>query len=295
MTERCTLTIVVAVKDATENLREITDRLSATTQPSVQLLFVFAGEPPQAWSAQGVNETLSASADSLVPHLWRDGIRHARGDAVALTTAQCLPAEDWVASLLAADLTQHVGVGGPIDLDQRCSPVHKAIYLLRYIAFALPQRSRTVQDIAADNAVYRRTNIMAHDDLLAQGFWEPSFHRRFAVEGLTLTMNATICVAYRGRETPGAFALQRFQHGREYGSSRSTGQPLWRRLLYLIASPILPFVILTRIVRRASRRALLAQAMLPAAPWLLWFVVSWSLGEARGYLGSIISSARGRT
>ncbi|MDZ4762164.1 MAG: hypothetical protein SGJ21_13950 [Alphaproteobacteria bacterium] len=293
MSTDCALTIVVAVKDAAANLADLSTRLGSAASSGNQLLFVFAGPPPDGWTPPPGGETLSSPENTLIPELWRDGILRARGKHVALTSAHCLPSPDWVATLLAADLQKNVGVGGVIELDPRCSPVHKSIYLLRYLAFAPPQRARAVADIAADNAIYRRAEIMAHPQLLAKGFWEPSFHRRFATEGLSLCVAPAIRVGYRGRELAGDFARQRLQHGREYGESRSRALPLLRRVAYLLASPLVPFVILTRVTRRAFRGDIYLRALPVASPWLLWFIASWSIGEIGGYLNAVLRPARG--
>lgn len=287
MSEDCGLTLIVAVKDASANLDAFVSRLSGAAAPGVELLFLFAGPPPATWTAPPGGQTILSPANRLIPELWRDGILRARGRNIALTTAHCLPSPDWVEALLAADLSRHVGVGGVIALDASCSAAHKAIFLLRYSAYAPPQRAREVTDIAADNAIYRRADIMEHADLLAKGFWEPSFHRRFAAAGRTLCMDPSMKVFYRGREQPGAFAAQRMQHGREYGESRSAELPLLQRIGLLLASPLVPFIIAIRVIRRALRTGAYARALLLASPFLAWFIASWSIGEFSGYLNAI--------
>ncbi len=237
---------------------------------------------------------ITADERALIPELWRDGILRARGTRVALTTGQCIPCQGWVASLLAADLTANVGVGGLIDLDPRCSPVHKSIYLLRYLAFSPPQEARTVADIAADNAIYRRGEIMAYPRLLEKGFWEPSFHRRFAASGLSLRVNPAIRVVYYGRELSSDFARQRLEHGREYGESRSRDRPFPQRIAFLLMSPLIPVIILARVTRRAFRSTTYLLALPVALPWLLWFVGSWSVGEFSGYLKALLRPAEER-
>lgn len=287
MSEHCALTIVVGVKDASANLEELVSRLSTAISSEIEVLLMFAGAPPRGWTPPLGIQVVSCPASSLVPELWRDGIVRARGRHLALTTAHCLPSPDWVHGLLAADLSNHVGVGGLIALDPGCSASHKAIYLLRYSAFAPPQTARNVSDIAADNAIYRRAEIIEHADLLAKGFWEPSFHRRFAANGLSLRLDPSIRVFYRGQERAGAFAAQRMQHGREYGESRSAELPVGQRIGLLLASPLVPFIIATRVIRRTLSNRAYARALPLASPWLVWFIASWSIGEFSGYLNAI--------
>jgi DNA-binding LacI/PurR family transcriptional regulator len=64
-----------------------------------------------------------------------------------------VPASEWVETLLAADLDR-AAIGGVIVNDPEADSVAKAIFLLRYAAYAPPQDQRAVRDIAADNAIY---------------------------------------------------------------------------------------------------------------------------------------------
>lgn len=284
------LSIVVAVKDATDNLEAIAERVVASEM--VEVIYVFAGDPPQNWPAPSRARTISASAASLIPHLWRDGIEHAEGEAVALLSAHCIPDHNWCAAAFAADLHNYVGVGGTITLSTECHPLHRAIFLLRYLRFAPPQTGGAVDDIAADNAVYRRSSLLDHPDLLSQGFWEPSFHRRFKQAGLSLFLDPHMRVNYRGREKGAAFAAQRFAHGFEYGASRSSQKSLLQRLAFVAASPLAPVAIFARLVLRSSRSATYALSLLIALPWLMWFLAAWSLGEALGYVKALTSPGK---
>lgn len=283
-----TLSIVIAVKESHANLAAIAERLDAP--PEIEIIYVFAGMPKSDWRMPDRARLVVAEASMLIPHLWRDGIMQAGGTAVALLSAHCVPAPDWVDQLVSADLHSYVGVGGAIGLDPTCSALHRAVYLLRYLRFAPPFQARSVDDIAADNSIYRRSALLGHADLLAQGFWEPSFHRRFTRSGLRMSLDPRLRVDYRGRESGVAFARQRCEHGCEYGASRAAGRPLLRRLAFVTLSPLAPLAILGRIILRASRRIEYAASLVVALPWLAWFLCAWSLGEARGYLKALMSS-----
>ena len=289
------ITIIIAVKEAEANLHELLERLSPAKTDEVQYIFVVAGDPPADLAGLGdIVEVVGAPAGTLVPVLWRDGIRRARGHGVALTTAQCLPPRGWVAALLAADLANFVGVGGPIDLYPGNGPAHRAIYFLRYLAFTPPQTKREVFEIAADNAIYRRAEILQHEDLLAEGFWEPSFHRRFRQQHLGLQLDPELCIAYRGCEPPEAFPRHRHSHGRAYGRWRAEQVSLPRQVALVLVSPLLPAVLLLRVLRRAWAHPQFRASSLPALPWLMLFILAWSTGEARGYLAATKARLGGR-
>ena len=285
------LSVVVAVSDAEANIPAIVERLACERHPQVEFLFGHTPRDP------GVPRLLPAAANvrafaagetSLIPHLWRDGIRAACAERVAVTTAHCVPAENWVDSLLGADLREVAGVGGTIENDPASGAMGWAIHIQRYTPFSPPQGARRVEDIAADNAVYRRADILGQADLLDEGFFEPQFHARFRAAGAGLALDPRIRVIHRNRYRAGTFFGMRYEHGRQFGAARARGLPIGRRLLLAAASPILPFVFLRKIVRNARRHEVLREHWVPALPWLGFFLLGWGAGEALGYWGSLV-------
>ena len=279
------LTVVIAVKGGQANLAAILDRLSGADSRVVEVLFCTAGPAAEVLMRSGArHRVIEAEEAALVPYLWRDGLVAARSDRVALTTAQFVPPQNWIAGLLAADLDRWAGVGGPIENDAEAQPVRWAVYFLRYWKFAPPLPSGPVEEIAADNAVYDRREVMKHPDLLALGFWEPSFHARFRADGRGLGLDPRLLSLYRGHDGVGEFSRQRFAHGRTFAETRGRPRSRANAVAYLLATPLLPALLIARIMSKALRRRRLAVRFFQALPWLLVFVTAWSVGEAAGYL-----------
>jgi len=285
MTGAPELSIVVAIKDAAENVPRVLAAL-ADVPDDCEVLLCFAGKAGStASSARTI--VLTAPEDALIPHLWRDGILAARAPRVALTTAQCVPSADWARQIRHADMQRWAGVGGAIDNDPAASAANWAIFFLRYSAFAPPLKGGPAPEIAADNAVYDRAAILACPDLLAEGFWEPSFHRRFHDAGRMLLLDPAIVVTHHGLVTASDFAAQRMAHGHEYGAERGGRASRMTALGLLLRSPLVPLLILARIVRREMARREYRRHLLPSLPWLLAFAVAWSAGEASGYAAAL--------
>src|SRR5262249_10678294 len=149
--------------------------LRPASHPEVEFLFCHAPadpDEPSLVSDEDNVRVLCNQQSSLIPHLWRDGILAAQGDLVATTTAHCIPAPDWVETLLGADLAG-VALGGTLENDPEADARSNAIFRLRYAAYASPQAKREVHELAADNAVYRRPALLRHKDLLPRRFWGP--------------------------------------------------------------------------------------------------------------------------
>lgn len=279
------LTVVIAVKGGEANLGAILERMVVTDPHMVDVLFCVAGPAPEALKQIGArHRVIEASEAALVPHLWRDGLVAAQSDRVALTTAQFVPPEAWVEGLLSADLDHWAGVGGPIENDGEANPVRWAVYFLRYWKFAPPVSLGPADEIAADNAVYDRAEVMKHPDLLAQGFWEPSFHARFRADGRGLCLDERLLSRYRGHDGVDDFSRQRFAHGRAFAVTRGRSGSRAAAAAYLLATPLLPPLLIGRIMSKAFRLRLHAVRLFQALPWLIVFVAAWSAGEAAGYL-----------
>ncbi|MEO8159683.1 MAG: hypothetical protein ABI648_17930, partial [Betaproteobacteria bacterium] len=95
-------------------------------------------------------------------------------------------------------------------------------------------------------------------------------------------------VIHHNRYGARQFFGQRFAHGREFGLARAGGLSWPRRILLIILSPLLPLVFLRKIVASARDRPQYDRQLRRAFPWLLFFLVGWGLGEARGYVESVV-------
>ena len=281
------LSVIIAIQHAQENLPLIFEKLSPANHKDVEFLFCLVDADKQAVenlvSLDNVRVVMSTDGN-LIPHLWRDGIVAAQSEKVALGTAHCIPASDWVEQLLATDMQVLPGIGGVIENDKDSSAKDWAVYLLRYIPFSPPQTQREMHEIAADNAVYRRADILEQSDLLKKGFWEPSFHAEFRKKGLHLELHPNIRVTHRNRYSSTQFFAQRFFHGIEFGLARARNISTIKRFMLIVLSPLLPFIFLRKIISAVLKQGSYNSKLIIASPWLLFFLSGWGFGEACGYL-----------
>jgi hypothetical protein len=289
MNQAIMLSIIVGVQHAQKNVAEIVRAVAPTLHPQVELLLCHTAADPDVSALVGSQNQIrliSGPAGSLIPHLWRDGILAARGERVATTTAHCIPTQGWVEALIAADL-KNAAYGGIIENDPNADAKARAIFLLRYSAFAPPETKRDVRELAADNALYRRSDLLRHKDLLQLGFWEPSFHGRFHAEGIRLILDPTLRVTHRNRYSAHEFIAQRFAHGREFGLARARMQSFLRSLLLILLAPCIFVVLITRIVSASRQKSELRKQLKGAGIWLAVFTLAWTVGEIFGYVTTI--------
>ncbi len=228
---------------------------------------------------------MCTSPEQWIPELWEAGIRASRGSIVALTTAHCVPDDDWMKEVLAAHHgSVYVGIGGAIENDASASITDWAVYLCRYARYMRPFAPYVIRDIPADNASYKRWALDSCTDVRARGFWEPDIHAKLTAEGYQLFMTPRIGVRHLRSFTFIKFMRQRFWHGRQFGSSRAMRLSTAVRLAHIVAAPLVPFLMLTRIACQVFRRRQHITHLLLATPVLLLFLASWTTGQVIGYM-----------
>ena len=65
------------------------------------------------------------------------------------------------------------------------------------------------------------------------------------------------------------------------------GKSLLFRLAAIAAAPLVPLILLGKIVRRIARKPSYLGPFLHSLPVLLMFIGSWALGEASGYRSAV--------
>lgn len=220
----------------------------------------------------------------LIPELWGAGIRHSSGDIVAITTAHFVPKDDWITQILQAHEASVPAIGGAIENDESADIVDWAVYFCRYTRYMLPFSARFAPEIAGDNASYKRACIDQYDGSWRNGFWESSVHAELKKAGVPLLLTPSIVVYHKRSFGFWSFMRERFRHGKHFGKWRGSHVSRLKRMLYLVASPLIPFVLLLRIIREVLRTGRHKMQFLLSSPVLQLFLFSWSLGEFVGYL-----------
>lgn len=285
------LTVIVAVEDSSENIKAVLEALDPPKHPMVQFVFGFAGASDNlpAYADKWANvDTLIVPAGCRIPHIWAEGIRQSRAKYVGLLTGQFVPREDWVARALALPWPEsRAGYGGVISNNARAGAMDWGIFILRYCRFAPPLSATVVEDIAADNSVYRRDLILEEESLLANGFWEPAFHTRFRRRGFDLALDPELAAEQHNRYSARDFASQRYQHAIEFGRERAeTKSTTWIFMMLLLA-PLLPGVFFAKVLAAATGSQHCRRHVFSSIPWIIFFLICWGSGEARGYFEAL--------
>jgi hypothetical protein len=288
------ISIVIGVQGAHANIGEILAALKAPVEDEVEVLLCAPRNDPIDPCHLNISSVrlVEGGDDALIPELWRDGIVAARGDKIATLTAHCIPNKDWMKVVASLDMSLCAAYGGVIALSSGANAVDAAIHLLRYAGVSPPQTAREMDDLAADNAVYHRDDILACGDLLPLGFWEPSYHARFRRAGRRMAMQPDLICTHKNNYTPAEFMAQRRRHGRVFGRMRGQRQPHIKRVIMLLLSPLSFFIFGAKLTYKITRTPALRSDLLRALLWLAVFLANWSWGECRGYADTIFGPYR---
>jgi glycosyltransferase involved in cell wall biosynthesis len=220
----------------------------------------------------------------FIPELWGIGIGESTGECVALTTSHFVPAATWTAKILKAHEQPFAGIGGAIENEEKAGLVSWAVYFCRYSPYMLPFGKTEVEDFAADNASYKRSDLEKVKDSMRDGFWETFVHQKMRHAGMTLLKSPEIVVFHQKSFTFAGFMSQRLWHGRQFGQARVSKMSTFRRAAMILLSPTIPFIYLFRITRRVLDKKRNFSNFFWSLPILILFLLSWSTGEFSGYV-----------
>jgi len=281
------LSIVVASKNARRTIHICLDALVEQSQnEGVEILLIDASVDGSAEIARHYKEIklVESDPDSLIPELWKIGIELSEGRAVAFTTANFIPAHDWVVGILNQIQSRHAATGGVFEKLVPDQLNQWAIYFLRYASYLPSNSPHTTIQVAADNAVYQRWVFEKYAELLEDGFWEHPINRQLNADGYSLFLTPALKVSMGYFSSSVDFFEQRFLHGRIFGAERAAQVSLFRHGLYVITSPIIPLILLVRVVRNVLKNNSHKIKFFSSLPWILFYLLGWSFGELSGYL-----------
>lgn len=224
-------------------------------------------------------------ARETIPALRRSGAEVAQGDVIAIIEEHCLAAPDWLERALEAFEASDCGVAGGPVLDYSYDRLRDwVVYFCEYNNYLPPWHDGETHDLGSANIAYSRALLVKYGDLLGTGYWEAVLHPRMAADGVKFSAVPAMAVYHRGPFDFWYYLGQRYLFSRAFAGARSQQLSPALKLAYLVASPLVPFLLWMRMARRVfSKRchvAKFAQASLLFIPVLIVYVT----GEFVGYL-----------
>lgn len=214
------------------------------------------------------------------------GVRATSAPLVALGEDHVLPTPGWAEALIQASAAGWTGIGSAFDNANPHSLLGWIHLIFAYEQWLTPAQAGEKEDIPGHNSVYRREALLAYGPALgAKLDREGGLHRDLRRQGGRLFLEPTAVVYHYNVTGLWPSTRLRFYGGRLFGATRvKTGHwSLWRRLIYILAAPLIPWIHLRRVlsaIRRTGRQRQLLPAILPG---LLYLLVVAAIGEVVGY------------
>lgn len=278
------LTALVLVTHREADVRDVLAALAAQDDAAEMEVIVLAG--PGAEPATGDAPLLrGASWDTGV--LLAAGVRAARAPLVGITEDHAVPEAGWSRALRAAHARGHAAIGPALRNGNPETALSWGNFLLSYGPWVDPAPAGPVDDLPEVNAAFDRAALLALEGplerVLGKG-GDPIGDLRRA--GRTAVLEPGARVAHRNVTGWRSTVRYRVPAGRLYADARQRagGWGPARRALYLMGSPLIPWVRLVRIVGDRRRRggAVTPRMVLGLVAALLLDAVGQAQAFARG-------------
>jgi hypothetical protein len=256
--------------------------------PGVEII-VATNTPSQALAARFPAVCfLPCPASATVFQLRSVGLALARGRLIALIEDHCTITPGWLAALKAADASGRTVLGGPIANGRTTTSYDWALFLCEYSAFMPPLPEGPTPALLAANTAYALEALLACRASWQGAFYENEVHAALRALGHEPYLAPQFRVDSYLCMIPREARAHLFAGGRRFGGYRKSRSSPTQRLLWTLAAPAVPLLMLARIAGRvAARRPVSPWTFLRGLPQLICLVLAWAAGEFWGYVGPI--------
>lgn len=300
--ENPVLSIILAT-DTVNRVNAVIDSLKAQTiADRIELVLVTSAgvnERESSSIASGLHSMQVVSVPSVNPLsvARAQGVRAARSPYVFIAETHAYPDPDLaekMVNLLSGDWD--VVVPGFRNANP-ISGLSWAGFLSDYGAWSRRLPSGEIDRSPSHDAAFRRQVLLDFGDRLDAALtFGDELYLTLRSRGRRCYFDSSAGIQHVNINGFGSFVRERYLSGVLIGGYRSSRWTVGRRLFYAAASPLIPFVILSRIqrgIREAARRDTLPATTMPA---IVFGVMLKAAGEMRGYLlGAPESAEKGMT
>jgi len=212
------------------------------------------------------------------------GIRQARAPVVVLCEDHSFPEPDWAEHLLRAHEQPWAAVGPAVRNGNPETLLSWVDFFMGYSEWAYPVPSGIRQHLPGHNSSYKRDLLLEYDTALIDRLEAESvLHWDLGRRGYQLYLESQAVTRHLNFALFSTWFPLHFWSGRRFASTRGRGWPLWRCLLYVCASPLIPLVRFRRIFAEARKPGRYPGSLLRLAPVLLLGLLLDGFGQMLGY------------
>ena len=219
-----------------------------------------------------------------IPKLRAIGMTAARGRMIGILEDHCNVPPTWFQSIEHAHRAGHRAIGSGVENGAVDRIIDWGVYFCEYAKFMPPVQGGTGVEIPGNCAVYDRQALDLVGPEIRQEVWESFIHQRLAEEGVGFFCDPAMTVSHK-REFPFRYFMsQRYHYSRSFAGMHLQAAPFSRRLLYAVATPLLPPLLMGRMATTIWRKGRRKKEFILAVPVISIFLLSWAWGEWVGAL-----------
>ena len=221
---------------------------------------------------------------ATVPELRTRGINAAGGEIIAILEDHCEVAPEWSEEIKKAHQPPRSIVGGAVENISPKRALNWAVYLYDYGNYMLPNRAGATETLSGMNVSYKRETLAAIRDVYTNGFFETFVNEKLKQQGHQLYLAPSAVVYHRKNYDFKIVATQFYHQARSFAAQRIAGLPFAKRILFVFAALLLPFILTMRITARTLKKNRHLGRLIAAFPYLTILLTVWAAGEFCGYL-----------
>lgn len=294
---------VVLATDTYETVRPVVRRLAEQTVKERLEVVIVAPLPPGSLDAHrreldgfAAVQLVSVAPSAGLAAARAIGIRAATAPVVFIGETHTYPQPEWAAALLDAFEGPWATVVPAITNANPNGAVSWAAYVSDYGRWGEGRPQGEIPEALIYNAAYRRQVLLDLGDGLegaldtySEALW-PALHRH----GHRAYFEPGARIAHLNVGRLGPYVHEKLLAGFILGSLRAARWPWSRRLLYILASPLIALVLAARLREPARRIGRMHRLPLATVPLIVAGAGLRAVGEAVAYAGAAPASADAR-
>jgi hypothetical protein len=287
------LSAIVVIPDKFETVRKTLHCLQQQTAAKLMEIVIVAPDSGReivedelksfhSWQIVPVDKVHSISGGFTA------GILKARAPLVALTEDHSLPDIYWAELFIRDHRQPWAAVGPSMQNANPDSPVSWADFFQAYGDWTRPINPGEVRHLPGHNSCYKREILLSFGEklpILMQA--ESILHRHLTAKGHKLFLEPGTCTSHQNFNSWSTWIPARYYAGREFAGTWAKWWPWYRRAVFTIASPGIPFLRFSRIQKNINRNNVSSRLYWRLLPALIVGLILDGIGQIVGYAAGI--------
>lgn len=215
------------------------------------------------------------------------GVTNSCGNIIAFLDADCIASDCWLKNLRTAHQLPFPAISGVMDIFQNGSNINWAYYFCEFYQW-MPGSTYSWLEYAPGGVTSYKKWIFRKYGSFIEGRYgsDQAFHWIMAEDRKLLKFSPSIIVSHLYEKNHKEFLSHMIIHGRSCSEIRRISKKIsvFRRLFYILASPIIPVKMFLNISTASYRTRNYLKQFLKVFPLVIIGLIFWTIGDVIGNL-----------